>query len=94
MDLIESMDPVAFTEYLKKYSNTICGRHPIGVLLNVSIDASSRDNTEKKIVNIDNHLFYSIDMIIHMSLVNFQVCEAFVCTFKFKEKTSVDKLWH
>ena len=36
MDIIESMDPVAFGEYLKKYQNTICGRHPIGVLLNVS----------------------------------------------------------
>ncbi len=37
MDAIESMDPSAFTEYLKKYQNTICGRHPIGVLLNVSM---------------------------------------------------------
>lgn len=36
MDIIESMDPVAFSEYLKKYQNTICGRHPIGILLNVS----------------------------------------------------------
>ncbi len=36
MDIIESMDPVAFSDYLKKYQNTICGRHPIGVLLNVS----------------------------------------------------------
>ena len=36
MDIIENMDPVAFSEYLKKYQNTICGRHPIGVLLNVS----------------------------------------------------------
>ena len=36
MDIIESMDPVTFSEYLKKYQNTICGRHPIGVLLNVS----------------------------------------------------------
>lgn len=36
MDIIEAMDPVAFAEYLKKYQNTICGRHPIGVLLNVS----------------------------------------------------------
>ena len=36
MDIIETMDPAAFSEYLKKYQNTICGRHPIGVLLNVS----------------------------------------------------------
>ena len=36
MDAIETMDPAAFTDYLKKYQNTICGRHPIGILLNVS----------------------------------------------------------
>lgn len=34
MDIIETLSPTAFTEYLRKYSNTICGRHPIGVLLN------------------------------------------------------------
>ena len=34
MDIIETMDPEAFTNYLKEYGNTICGRHPIGVLLN------------------------------------------------------------
>lgn len=33
MDLIEQLNPSAFTEYLKKYANTICGRHPIGVML-------------------------------------------------------------
>lgn len=33
MDIIESLDHGAFNEYLKKYHNTICGRHPIGVLL-------------------------------------------------------------
>jgi hypothetical protein len=34
MDIIERLDPKEFTEYLRKYGNTICGRHPIGVLLN------------------------------------------------------------
>lgn len=34
MDVIERLDPQGFTEYLKKHQNTICGRHPIGVLLN------------------------------------------------------------
>ncbi|XP_075226694.1 protein MEMO1-like [Lycorma delicatula] len=33
MDIIETLNPAAFTDYLKKYANTICGRHPIGVLL-------------------------------------------------------------
>lgn len=36
MDIIEKLDPAAFTAYLKKYGNTICGRHPIGVLLQVN----------------------------------------------------------
>ncbi|XP_069788440.1 protein MEMO1 isoform X2 [Narcine bancroftii] len=34
MDIIEQLDAVSFNNYLKKYHNTICGRHPIGVLLN------------------------------------------------------------
>ncbi|XP_054271396.1 protein MEMO1 [Macrosteles quadrilineatus] len=33
MDIIETLNPAAFTDYLKRYANTICGRHPIGVLL-------------------------------------------------------------
>lgn len=34
MDIIQTLNPAAFTDYLKKFQNTICGRHPIGVLLN------------------------------------------------------------
>ncbi|KAI9032304.1 cell motility mediator [Hyaloraphidium curvatum] len=34
MDLIEQGDVQGFADYLKKTRNTICGRHPIGVLLN------------------------------------------------------------
>lgn len=37
MDIIETLEPAAFTEYLKTYSNTICGRHPISVLLQVKL---------------------------------------------------------
>jgi AmmeMemoRadiSam system protein B len=33
MEIIERLDHQEFTAYLKKYSNTICGRHPIGVFL-------------------------------------------------------------
>lgn len=36
MNIIETLEPAAFTDYLRKYNNTICGRHPIGVLLHVS----------------------------------------------------------
>jgi len=33
MQIIESGDPVAFGNYLKQTKNTICGRHPISVML-------------------------------------------------------------
>jgi len=33
MELIEVQDAEGFHQYLKKFKNTICGRHPIGVLL-------------------------------------------------------------
>ena len=36
MERIESLDPKAFSAYLQETRNTICGRHPIAVLLNVS----------------------------------------------------------
>lgn len=35
--LMESQDVEKFYAYQKKYKNTICGRHPIGVLLQVEI---------------------------------------------------------
>lgn len=35
MKIIENLNPNEFTNYLKKYGNTICGRHPIAVLLQV-----------------------------------------------------------
>jgi len=35
MDLIENLDAPGFASYLKKFGNTICGRHPIGVFLNM-----------------------------------------------------------
>ena len=36
MELIERLDPIEFGDYLRQYQNTICGRYPIGILLNVS----------------------------------------------------------
>lgn len=35
MQAIESGDPTQFRSYMAQYKNTICGRHPIGVLLNM-----------------------------------------------------------
>lgn len=42
MDIIESGDPKAFASYLEQYRNTICGRHPIGVFLNMLQHSSLR----------------------------------------------------
>ncbi|KAK6183286.1 hypothetical protein SNE40_010792 [Patella caerulea] len=47
MDIIEKMDPVGFTKYLLDYQNTICGRHPIGILLNC-IDAIRKNGNGYK----------------------------------------------
>lgn len=33
MELIEAQDAQGFAAYLKRYGNTICGRHPTAVLL-------------------------------------------------------------
>ncbi|GFR76870.1 mediator of cell motility 1 [Elysia marginata] len=44
MNIIETMDPPAFTEYLKTFQNTICGRHPISVLLNAIAHLRSTSN--------------------------------------------------
>lgn len=35
MKLIEQADPQRFSQYIEQYSNTICGRHPIGVFLSM-----------------------------------------------------------
>lgn len=46
MDLIELQRPGAFAEYLREYSNTICGRHPIAVWLNAVV-TNSENGTEQ-----------------------------------------------
>ncbi|KAJ9507357.1 hypothetical protein QJQ45_006329 [Haematococcus lacustris] len=38
--------PTAFSQYLSKYGNTICGRHPIGVLLNMLQHAATLFNVK------------------------------------------------
>ncbi|GIX66777.1 protein MEMO1 [Caerostris darwini] len=44
MNIIEELSPTGFTSYLKKYGNTICGRHPIGVLLNAVSSLQQQGN--------------------------------------------------
>ncbi|XP_057967315.1 uncharacterized protein LOC131157291 [Malania oleifera] len=42
MDTIEIGDPDAFKDYLLKYKNTICGRHPISVFLHMLRNCSTK----------------------------------------------------
>lgn len=35
-------DPQRFSQYIEQYSNTICGRHPIGVFLSVRQTLSNK----------------------------------------------------
>ncbi|XP_053211871.1 protein MEMO1-like [Panonychus citri] len=44
MKIIEKTSPKEFTSYLKDYGNTICGRHPIGVLLNAIHHLNTNEN--------------------------------------------------
>ncbi|VDN97649.1 unnamed protein product [Rodentolepis nana] len=44
MELIERLDAKGFNDYLREYGNTICGRHPIGVLLQ-AINALQKSNS-------------------------------------------------
>ncbi|GFS28270.1 protein MEMO1 [Trichonephila inaurata madagascariensis] len=44
MNIIEELSPTGFTSYLKRYGNTICGRHPIGVLLNAVSSLQQQGN--------------------------------------------------
>ncbi|RGB40567.1 cell motility mediator [Rhizophagus diaphanus] len=46
MDIIEKINHKEFTSYLAKTKNTICGRHPIGVLL-CAINALPNHNNNK-----------------------------------------------
>lgn len=44
MNIIEELNASKFHHYLDEYGNTICGRHPIGVLLS-AVEALHRDNS-------------------------------------------------
>lgn len=46
MYCIAEQDAAAFTSYLQKTGNTICGRHPIGVLLKAIEHATTPFETE------------------------------------------------
>eukprot|EP00959_Pyramimonas_sp_CCMP1952_P017303 367290-Pyramimonas_sp.AAC.3 len=53
MEIIERKDITGFTSYLQEYGNTICGRHPIGVLLNVIQTCANSDKMQVKFVRYE-----------------------------------------
>ncbi|BDA46197.1 Protein MEMO1 [Coccomyxa sp. Obi] len=72
MDIIEQGDPKAFTEYLRRYGNTICGRHPIGVFLNVisycrtkfQISFENYDQSSRVLTFRDSSVSYAAAIVI------------------------------
>ncbi|XP_067134978.1 protein MEMO1 isoform X2 [Centruroides vittatus] len=55
MNIIEELSPTGFVSYLKKYGNTICGRHPIGVLLNAVYTIQKTGNGHKMSLKFLNY---------------------------------------
>lgn len=51
MDIIETLEPVTFKDYLKEYDNTICGNHPISVLLNIIKNLNAKQDFKLKFVD-------------------------------------------
>ncbi|CAK9253023.1 unnamed protein product [Sphagnum jensenii] len=71
MNTIEKLNPSAFTSYLKKYGNTICGRHPIGVLLNAVHELKETGNGHKASLKFLNYAQSSQCLYMHDSSVSY-----------------------
>lgn len=81
MSIIEQLDPVSFSNYLKKYHNTICGRHPIGVLLNVSNFLLENVTFSKMLVFILKTKLLEHSLVLKWEVMN----ESFFFFFKCSE---------
>jgi len=53
MQLIEAKDHKGFSEYLSTYRNTICGRHPIGILLGTIASLGDRDRYSVQFIHYE-----------------------------------------
>jgi predicted class III extradiol MEMO1 family dioxygenase len=51
ISLIESHDAVGFNKYLESTENTICGRHPIGVLMHIINNSTLKQKLKTKFVS-------------------------------------------
>ncbi|XP_063915760.1 protein MEMO1-like [Zophobas morio] len=76
MTAIENLSPHEFSDYLKKFGNTICGRHVIGILLNminlITEDTKMRPNlkflnymqSNQCITSMDSSVSYAAGALI------------------------------
>lgn len=74
MQLIERLNPQGFAEYLENTNNTICGRHPIALLLH-TIAAAQRIKCTLKFVQyaqssackhrVDSSVSYASAIVYH-----------------------------
>jgi len=71
MRIIEDLQPTAFSSYLKKYGNTICGRHPIGVLLNAVHSLQTSDRHYSMSLKFQNYAQSSQCVYMHDSSVSY-----------------------
>jgi AmmeMemoRadiSam system protein B len=69
MSAIESQDLEAWYTYMKKYKNTICGRHPIGVFLQ-----ALRYNTSKHTLQFVHYSQSNAASSKHDSSVSYAAC--------------------
>uniref|UniRef100_A0A7S4KU49 Protein MEMO1 n=1 Tax=Paramoeba aestuarina TaxID=180227 RepID=A0A7S4KU49_9EUKA len=61
MKYIEEQSPQKFAAYLKKHQNTICGRNPIQILLNLLVLTSDKYRVELKHYAQSNHCITELD---------------------------------
>ena len=72
MDLIEAQDAAGFQRYLKRYGNTICGRHPTAVLLHalahcaakLSVRFTKYDQSHRCTTEADSSVSYAAAVVM------------------------------
>lgn len=51
MQTIKELEPTKFSSYIRKYGNTICGRHPIGVMISAAHELNQDSRYWLKFLN-------------------------------------------
>lgn len=72
MALIEAQDAAGFQAYLKRYGNTICGRHPTAVLLHAlahcvtkhTLRFTKYDQSHRCLTDADSSVSYASAVVV------------------------------